>query len=123
MPNPPNNRPKGILGESIAAAYLQKKGYRLIARNFTIRGGELDLIATHQNTLVFIEVKTRSGTQFGTAEEAITPWKLRALIKTAQFFSLQQPKLPKALRIDLVAVHLSQFGELEHIEHIENITG
>ncbi len=117
------NQPKGKLGEDLAASYLKHKGYSIINRNFTLRGGEIDLITTHQNTLVFIEVKTRWGVAFGSAQEAITSWKLRTLIKSAQFFAASHPKLPQQLRIDLVAVQLDSDGRLVTITHIENISG
>lgn len=117
------NQSKGKLGEKLAAAFLQKKGYRIIARHFTLRGGELDLVAVHKNTLVCVEVKTRTGSSFGSALEAITRWKLTALIKSAQFFQSQHPQLPEGLRIDLVAIQLDDLGKIVTIDHIENITG
>lgn len=115
--------PKGNLGEKLAEAHLRNKGYRIIARNFKKRYGELDLIALHNKTLVFIEVKTRWSTSYGAPEEAITPWKLRSLINTAYYFKLLHPELPEAMRIDVVAVEISSSNEISRIEHIENITG
>ncbi len=115
--------PIGQKGEDLAVAHLQKNGYKIIERNFRKGYGEIDIVALHKNILVFIEVKTRTSSQFGTPLEAITPWKLRTLIKTAQFYKLVHPKLPESLRIDAVSVILTSFEDLEAIEIVKNISG
>lgn len=113
--------PTAKFGEDTAAQFLEKKGYKIIARNFHMRGGEIDIIAERDNTLIFVEVKTRTSNQFGTPFEAITPWKLRTMIKTAQVFIVTHPKLPQALRMDAIAVKISQNEKVKSIEHLENI--
>ncbi len=113
----------GKLGEDIALNYLSQKGYRLITSNFHSRFGEIDLILKDKGTLVFVEVKARYDTSYGTPQEAVTPWKIKKIIKTAQYFSLLHPELPKALRIDVIALQLSPSGEVASLEHLENITG
>jgi len=110
-------------GEDKAYKYLQDQGYKIIERNFRIGYGEIDIIATFQNCLIFIEVKTRTSDKFGTPFEAITFYKLKSLIKTAQLYKKLNPKLPDALRIDAVSVKLSQDNKVADIEHIKNITG
>ncbi|MEK7092413.1 MAG: YraN family protein [Patescibacteria group bacterium] len=115
--------PIARLGENQATLYLQKKGYKILERNFKARYGEIDIIATHKDTLVFVEVKTRTSNEFGTPFEAITPWKLKAVVRTAQFYELTHKKLPEALRIDAVAVLLNSDGKVDSIEHMENISG
>lgn len=117
------NLPKGKFGENLAADFLKRKGYTIIARNFKARYEEIDLITIHRNTLVFVEVKTRWSTEYGTPEEAVTPWKIRKLIKAAEYYALLNPKLPEALQIDVVAVQLDQNGKITSIEHLENVTG
>jgi putative endonuclease len=119
---------QGKRGEDLAVSYLRKLGFRIIERNFRIRGGEIDIVAietsklTHEQTLVFIEVKTRSSGKFGTPLEAITYYKLRSLIKTAAFYRLKHPQLPELMRIDAVAVILSASNELIEIELVKNIS-
>lgn len=113
----------GKLGEDLAVKFLSNNGYSIVDRNFLIRGGEVDIIATKEEMLVFVEVKTRVGLDFGLPEEAITPWKMQAIIKTAQFYHSSHPNLPKSLRVDLVAVEFDNNGVLKRIELIENITG
>lgn len=114
----------GTLGEDIACDFLSKKGYTILQRNFKARYGELDIIAIETNTLVFIEVKTRTTLRFGTPEEAITPRKLHELIQTAQYFSLLHPELPKLQRIDVIGIMIDEHTEsMQSIRHTENITG
>ena len=113
---------EGNRGEQLAYDYLKKKGFQIIERNFRIRGGEIDIIAIKDKTLIFVEVKTRTSTQFGTALEAITAWKLKSLIKTSQFYKIKRPNLPDAMRIDAVCVMLDLQDELISIEHTENIS-
>ena len=114
--------PTAVLGEDLAVKYLQNKGYKVIERNYQKRYGEIDVIALIDNTLVFIEVKTRKSISYGTPMEAITYRKLRELIKTAQYYSLTHPNLPKLLRIDAVSILLKREGNVDTIEHIENIS-
>ncbi len=115
--------PTARLGEDKACEFLKKLGYKIIDRNFRKGYGEIDIVAVHDNTLIFVEVKTRSSNAFGTPFEAITPWKLRPLLKTAEFYKLTHKSLPDSLRIDAVGVTLDQNKEVESIEHIKNITG
>ena len=117
-----SNKTAGI-GEEFATSFLQKKGYKIIERNFRKGYGEIDVIATKNNTLIFIEVKTRISDNFGTPFEAITPWKLNSVVKTAQFYKSFHPALPQSLRIDAVSVKLSIDYSLEKIEILENISG
>ncbi|MDO8452107.1 MAG: YraN family protein [bacterium] len=112
----------GKQGEDIAVTYLKNHGYRIIERNFRKRYGELDIICLRKYTLVSVEVKTRIDTRYGSPEEAITPRKLRELIRMTQFYSMLHPNLPELLRIDLIAIQLDSFGVVLTLRHIENIT-
>lgn len=112
----------GIKGEDHAVQFLKNKGYKIIDRNFRIRGGEIDIIALDEDTLVFVEVKARHTREFGSPLEAITYWKLKSLVKTAQFYRLKNPKLPAAMRIDAVAISLDDYNEIKSIELTKNIT-
>ena len=118
---------EGDLGESIAVDYLINHGFTILERNFRIRGGEIDIIAletekTGGEVLAFIEVKTRRSWQFGTPLEAITPWKLRALIKTAQFYKVKRQNLPDLMRIDAIAIILDKDNNPTSIELVKNIS-
>lgn len=113
---------EGNKGEEIACRYLADKGYKIIGRNYRIRGGEIDIVAIDGDTLTFVEVKTRTSMQFGTGFEAITYRKLKALIKSAEFYKLQHRNLPELMRIDAVCVMLDSFNEVDSIELVKNIS-
>jgi len=113
----------GKLGESLAVKHLRNKGYKILGRNFRSKFGEIDIIAIHENDLVFIEVKTRWSQSFGPPEEAITPWKIRRMIKAGQYFQMLHPNPPESLRLDAVAIDLDAQGKLQRIEIIKNLTG
>lgn len=115
------NRDEGKKGEDLACEYLKKQGFKIIERNFRIRGGEIDIVALDGDVLAFIEVKTRKSTEFGSPLEAITPWKIKSLVKTAQFYKVKHPRLPEALRIDAVGIVLDNHDNLISIELVKNI--
>lgn len=116
------NKVSGNKGEGIAAHFLVKKGYRVLVQNFRTKNGEIDIIATKNNTLVFIEVKTRLTTEFGTPLEAITPRKIMVMTRTAEYFKSTHRDLPDLMRLDAIAITLEPDGNVIEIEHIENIT-
>jgi len=99
-----DKRSKGNIGEDLAAKYLQNLGYAILDRNFHSRFGEIDIVAQEGNTLVFVEVKTRWSKKFGEPAEAVTPGKLKSIIKTSQYYRLLHPNLPENERIDVVAI-------------------
>lgn len=110
---------QGKYGEDLACKYLAGLDYRIIDRNYLIRGGEIDIVAQDGETTVIVEVKLRSGEDFGSAIEAITTSKLRSLVRTCKFYALEK-KLDGLLRIDLIAIDFEN-GKPK-IEHIQNIT-
>ncbi|HRQ37117.1 MAG TPA: YraN family protein [Chloroflexota bacterium] len=116
----PDGRKKlGAWGERVAATYLESQGYRLIARNWRCRHGEIDLIAQAGELILFVEVKTRRGRDMGMPEEALTPAKSRKLIALAETY-MAEYDLDADWRIDLVAVELDKSGKLLRCEHIPN---
>jgi putative endonuclease len=97
----------GQKGEDIAEKYLKRRGYKILDRNFrSRRWGEIDIVATKDDVLVFVEVKARVGTEYGEPVEAITPFKIGALKRAGQYYKLENPETPDALRIDVVSVIL-----------------
>lgn len=117
-----NNLLSGRYGEDLAIRYLRSRGYKILTTNFRSKFGEIDIIAIDHETLVFIEVKTRWSKKFGLPEEAVTPWKLKSIIKTGEYFKMLHPELPESLRIDVVAISLSPGGEVEEIKLLKNVT-
>lgn len=110
----------GATGEDVAVEFLVSHKYKLLARNFRTKVGEVDIIARDGIQYVFVEVKTRSSSRFGTPSEAITPKKLLSLIKTAEYYLLVN-KLGQNFRIDAVEV-IMRNSEVESINQIKNIT-
>jgi len=93
----------GKLAEDFAARLLSSKGYKIIDRNFRSRFGEIDIIATKGDCLIFIEVKARWSLKFGRPEEAVTAEKIRKITKTAEYYSMLHPK---SLRIEVLALEI-----------------
>ncbi len=119
-PAPKDGRKKlGEWGESVAAHHLEAKGYKIVARNWRCRQGEIDLVAEVGEELVFVEVKTRRGRAMGLPEEALTPHKSRKLLELGQLY-MAAHDLDVDWRIDLVAVELEPSGKLMRCEHIPN---
>lgn len=116
------SNPVARFGEDIASNYLKKKGHTIIDRNFRKGYGEIDIVTIFQNTLIFVEVKTRTTSLYGGALEAIAYHKLKSLIKTAEYYKMIHPNLPESLRIDAVLINYID-GEVKNIDHIENISG
>ena len=101
----------GREGEEAAARFLLAQGYRILARNVRFRSGEIDLVALHEGCLVFIEVKTRRGTGYGTAAEAVTRQKQQQLIRLATLYLAGLPSQDRACRFDVVTVERGTSGE------------
>jgi putative endonuclease len=111
----------GRQGEEIAAKYLTDKGYKILQRNWCCSTGELDIVAENGDTLIFVEVRTRRGERFGTAEESITSLKQARLVELAQTYLQEVVPLHQSWRIDVIAVQLGH--GLPQVNHIENAVG
>ncbi len=111
----------GKQGEARAAAYLEAEGYRLLERNFHCRSGELDLVAEEGDTLVFVEVKSRSSTFFGLPCESIGAGKRRKLLRAAAYYALRQNWSGRPQRFDVIEV-LRWEGTL-YLRHTKNVFG
>ena len=110
----------GDSGERLAAMFLEQHGYRIIARNYRVRGGEIDLIAEDADGLAFVEVKTRRGDTSGAPEESLTPRKRQHLMTTAQeFLNTHEEYCNHAWRIDLVAIEIDRTGRVARTELIK----
>lgn len=105
------NRDLGTKGEREAEKILKGAGYKIVERNFTSTFGEIDLIATDGETLVFIEVKTRTNSAFGTGSEAVDARKQRRIVKSSMEYLAQKWRGPEPLvRYDVVSVMVSKEG-------------
>ncbi len=99
-----SNRKIGSNAEEMACRVLAEKGYKILKRNFQIRGGEIDIIAEHNKVLVFVEVKARYSHDFGLPIESITQSKVRFIKRAAQFYIHQNHLYEKQARFDVVTI-------------------
>lgn len=111
------NKLIGKIGEDLAKDYLVKQGYQIVATNFHTRFGEIDIIVQDKDTLVFVEVKTKVGLDFGPPEAMFTPRKYDRVKRMATVY-LKGRDVP--CRIDLVAIVLDPTHQPISINHYQN---
>jgi putative endonuclease len=100
---PENRRAEGAEAEDFAATYLTERGFTIVTRRFTVKGGELDLVALEGDELVFVEVKSRGPGQ-ARPEETIGPKKLAALRAAARTYLNKVGTPDRLFRIDLIGI-------------------
>ena len=106
----------GEKGEDLAVDYLQKKGYRVLERNFRFRKAEVDIIAQKENLLVAVEVKTRSTDYFGNPQDFVKRKKRMLLIQAMHQFVIEK-NVDLDLRFDIIAILRRKHGfEIEHLK-------
>ncbi|MDP2909573.1 MAG: YraN family protein [bacterium] len=110
----------GRAGEEIAKDYLERKGYKIIEQNYKTKYAEIDLVAKKENEMVFIEVRTKKGEDFGTPEETIDKKKMRKLWGNARAYTAWK-KWQGPYRVDAVCIVLKPSGEVDRLNHYENI--
>lgn len=108
----------GQEGERIAEAYLRKKGYSLVERNYRCSVGELDLVVLDRRVIVFVEVKTRTDERFGAPLESVGRRKQQRMIKAALFFLSQHRLHHREARFDVVGITF--MGGEPAVEHVKN---
>lgn len=112
----------GAAGERVAAAMLEADGWRILARNWRCRHGEIDIVGheLQTGTIAVVEVKTRSGQRFGHPAEAVTTAKLDRLRRLAGCWLAEHPGWGGAIRIDVVAVW-PRPGQPALVEHLRAV--
>lgn len=100
-------RTRGRIGEEAAAQALAARGYRVLVRNVRLGRGEIDLVCEHDGDVVFVEVKARRGTAFGTPAEAVTMRKQRTLLALAMRYLGRTGRAHRTCRFDVVEVWLA----------------
>ncbi len=106
----------GIKGERAAADFLIKKGYKILERNWRFKNLEIDIIAFHHDTLIIIEVKTRTGTYFEQPFQAVTKKKQRFIIEATNAY-IEKKEIDFETRFDIISI-VEKDGKyiIEHIE-------
>ncbi len=133
-----DNKKTGKLGEDLASSFLEKKGYRIVERNFSTRFGEIDIICYDGKILVFVEVKTKIGHDFGEPEEMVNKGKLSQIKRMGEVY-IEMKTASKELicidsgsgpgmtrwsgicRVDVVGIVLTQDGAVERLHHFEAV--
>ena len=112
----------GRWGESLAADYLRKKGYQLLAANWRCRFGEIDLIAADRTYLCFVEVKLRKNDAYGRGAEDVDARKRRKLRLSAELYLVQHPPGQLQPRFDVIEIGAPQGMSTKNaeIDHLEN---
>lgn len=111
-----NNKIKGKKGEDIASKYLKNKGYEIICRNYKTETGEVDIIATDGQYLVFVEVKLRKNEDLGLPCEAVGRTKQRKISEVAAAYIASRQAFDAAVRFDVIEIYEQE----QRINHIEN---
>ena len=114
-----NNKILGDLGEKIVKKYLQKLGCKIIKTNFLCKQGEIDIIASDQNEIVFIEVKTRVNKNFGYPIDAVNYYKQTHIKKAAKYFVYKYKIQETYIRFDIIEVYAKE--NKYYINHIKNV--
>ena len=109
----------GRLGEAAAVRYLERAGWRIVERNYRCPYGEIDIVAQDGETIVFVEVRARSGEAFGGPEESVTPAKAGRMARCALAYVQAHPEQCAAWRIDFMAVRIAR-GRVTHLEHFQH---
>ncbi len=108
----------GNLAEELAATFLEKKGYRILVKNFRYQRGEIDIIAEFNNQIIIVEVKARGSDIFMEPQEAVTKTKIKSLVMVADFF-MKDRNLNQEVRFDIIAVLPDEKRKLQ-ITHLED---
>ena len=108
--------PLGRRGERAAEKYLKRNGYRIVARNFRAAGAEIDLVAMDGKTLVFVEVKTRTVTDFARPDQSVTQHKQAKLRRLVEEYLVKHGQESADVRCDVLGVTLK--GRRPEFDHI-----
>ena len=114
----------GNLGENLALKFLIQKNYLILAKNYTIYGGEIDIIVQDlaNQDIVFVEVKTRRHTDYGWPEQAFNTKKRQRMMRTAsQYLKEIKAKISLNYRFDIISVELNLNTRLSKISHFKGI--
>ena len=118
-----DNRPEHIVlgqkGEQFAAELMEKKGFKIIQRNWKMGHLEMDIIAGNKKEIVFVEVKTRTSTFHGQPEEAVDILKRRRMVAAANAY-IKYYKEDRNIRFDIIGILMTNDGEIVEITHLED---
>lgn len=112
---------KGRLGEEAACDWLREHDYQILRQNWRCRSGEIDIVAFHEGMIIFIEVRSRSGTgKYGTPQESVDIRKMQQVRATSSVYLQMTGETNHQIRFDVIAVMLDKAGETVSLDHIIN---
>jgi putative endonuclease len=114
------NKNIGFYGEDIAVEYIKKKGYFVLDRNFRNRYGEIDIISSFKDVIIFIEVKSRYSNSCGTPIESVTYFKQKKIFNLCKFYLLNKKLFNYNCRFDVIEIYFNTSNDLYKINHIED---
>jgi putative endonuclease len=118
-----NRKITGETGEKKAHDFLKKKGYHILERNYRCREGEIDIVAERKKCLVFVEVRTRTNTNFMMPVESVSPAKEHRVVAAVYHYLNEHSLDEKEWRIDFIGIEMTPEGKVKNIEHIEGAIG
>jgi putative endonuclease len=110
----------GRRGESLAAGFLLRRGWRILARNYRFGRREVDLVVRRSDMVAFVEVKTRAGAAFGAPEEAVTRLKRREIETVAREYLVRHRLDDVDVRFDVLSIVVGADGRVERVVHLED---
>lgn len=116
----PRHIVRGMEGENLAGKHLKAKGFKILERNYRVRGGEADIIASTGDRTVVVEVKTRTTRRFGPPQAAVDRRKFKRLVLAGTVYCRMKNIPVNSLRIDVIAIEMK--GKETSIRHFENIS-
>ncbi len=108
------------IGEKLAVQHLKTQGYQILAENYRFQRGEIDIIAKHEERIVFVEVKTRRSLKYGLPQSAVTEQKQRQISKIALAYLQKHNLIDTSCRFDVIAIQLTRDLELLRLEQIKS---
>ncbi|MEX1062646.1 MAG: YraN family protein [Balneolaceae bacterium] len=115
-----SSRDKGIEAERIAAAYLESKGWIILDRNYFFQRAEVDIVAYDTTCIIFVEVKSRSGTAYGHPEDFIDNDKIRNIYKASEAWMYERKMEGSPARFDVISI-IQKGNEAPDINHFEDV--
>lgn len=111
----------GQFGEAWARGYLARKGYRILAGNVHYRVGEIDIVARDSSGLVFVEVKCRRSSDYGSPAEAVTRHKYERLARAIGVYLQEHDMEAEPHRLDVIALEIDARGSVSLVTHLEGV--
>ncbi len=115
------NKVTGNKGEDLAEEFLKTDGYQIRERNYHTKFGEIDIICQKEHTIIFVEVKTKTGLAYGSPEEMINQHKLEQVRKTAEVYLTKNNLNNYLCRIDMIAIIITDNLSKPELTHYQNL--